>query len=1441
MKDQLFIPPAIQRNLRILVWIGIILVGIIAFLDIIGWSFDIPWLKSLGLNWLPMKPVSAICFILCVTALVFITIDPVKKSLKIIPRLSGVIVSFVGLLTIIVYSAWLISGSEITITGSTFLHLFLSPGNRMAFVIAVNFLVIGVIIIMLSLRIQQSDNIAHGLLILPVILSYLVPLSYILGTYHLYEIKAVPVPLSTGITFCLLCFTLFCIQPYTWFMKPFTGRRAGSKMARRLLPGLIILPVVIGWFRIKGEQSGWFESEVGVVLVALTYTVCFLWLVWLTADSVNKSDEESLRNEALLKEAQRIARIGTWEWDIHTGRIIWSDQMYQIFGEKKGKFIPTFDEFLLRIHPGDRKHTENVIRDAINRGVPYEDEYRILPRKTDECYVIAHADIFRDQQNNVARLIGTVMDITDRKKAEEALRMSQERFSTTLSSIGDAVISTDVDGNVLFLNRVSEELTGWKQKDALGKPVKEVFHIINEHTRAEVESPVKLVLDKGMIMGLANHTILVRKDGTEIPIDDSGAPIRGKDGNIEGVVLVFRDITERKKAERVIYQAKEDWERTFDAIPDLISIIDSDHRIRRANQAMAERLGLTPDKCVGLYCYKVIHNLDHPPQFCPHSKLLKDSCKHEIEIRENHLGSDFHVSTSPVLDNQGHLFGSVHVIRDITEHKKVEEEIRQTRDYLEKCFNYANAPFICWDPNFRITRFNRAFERMTSYTQEEVLGKELSLLFPEETKEESLNKIKRTLAGEHWEVVEIPILRKNGDIRIALWNSANINAEDGKSLITTIAQGQDITERKKAEEALRQSHLELEQKVLERTSELNRTLTELSNEQTRFREVLDILPSYVALLTPDYYVSFANREFKKRFGEAPGKRCYEHLFKRNEPCEICHTYEVLKTDKCIFWEWQGPDGNTYSVSDLPFTDPDGSKLILEIGSDITKIKEAENDRIARQVAEQANRTKSEFLANVSHEIRTPMNAIIGFSDLLISTIQNEKQRSQINAIRSSSKTLLSIINDILDLSKIEAGKMVIHPEPVNFSMVINEIEMIFANKAREKGIGFFVETEKEVPHVLLVDETRLRQVLFNLLDNAIKFTDQGHVILTIDRLFNDNNKIDLVLSIEDTGIGIPADQHDLVFNAFSQQQGLPEKKYGGTGLGLTITRRLVELMGGTVNLTSEPGKGSIFTILLPGISIVHEARTGLKAEVFDISTIHFRKSRILIADDNFENRKLLVDLFEPSSLELIEARNGKEAFELATKYQPDLILMDLRMPEMNGYEATRLLKKQDTTKTIPVVALSASPKIVLTEQSDKDLFNDFIMKPVVIADLVNVLKKYLAHQTAGKEKDDHEVHSGKPIPEMTKKQKQQLHGLIKTLEKEYLPVYIEALTKQMISQIDLFGQNLTSLGEESGSGLVTDYGRSICTYAESFDVELLLEKLRLFPEIIDRLKKSLEA
>jgi len=286
---------------------------------------------------------------------------------------------------------------------------------------------------------------------------------------------------------------------------------------------------------------------------------------------------------------------------------------------------------------------------------------------------------------NAALFEEHVRSVEDLRKASEALRKSEQQWATTLSSIGDAVIATDAAGKVTFMNAVAETLTGWTLQEVRDRPVNEVFRIISESDRTVVDDPVARALDASSAIGLSTPTLLVRKDLSEVPIDDSGAPIRDRDGRVIGVVLVFRDITERKRKDEALITAKNEWESTFNHIPDLIAILDNEHRIVRANKAMLDRLGAAGWKDLSdLKCYQCVHGTDRPPAFCPHSLTLQDGREHVTEVREDSLGGDFLVSTTPIRDNRGRIVGSVHVARDITERKRMEEELRIKAENLAR-------------------------------------------------------------------------------------------------------------------------------------------------------------------------------------------------------------------------------------------------------------------------------------------------------------------------------------------------------------------------------------------------------------------------------------------------------------------------------------------------------------------------------------------------------------------------------------------------------------------------------------------------------------------------------------------------------------------------------------------------------------------------------------
>jgi two-component system, sensor histidine kinase and response regulator len=421
------------------------------------------------------------------------------------------------------------------------------------------------------------------------------------------------------------------------------------------------------------------------------------------AEELRQQNDELVSAQSALQESEdkyrtfvETANEGIWVVDSETRTTYVNRRMAEMLGYSPEEMIgKKSSEFM----DEEGKARLGFLLERRRQGIYECVEFKFLRKDGSPLWAISSAAPLRDKDGKFIGSLGMLTDITERKKAEEALQESEQRYATTLSSIGDAVIATDIEGNVTFMNAVAEELTGWTLAEASRKPAKAVFNIINEHTRQKVEDPVTKVLENGAIVGLANHSILVRKNGTEVAIDDSAAPIKDRKGNTKGVVIIFRDIAERKQAE---------------------------------------------------------------------------------------------------------------------------EALRETKDYLENLIDHANAPIIVWDTSLNVTRFNHAFERLTGLESQCVLGKPLDMLFSDYSKEDSLALIRRTSSGERWESVEIPILRIDGSVRTVLWNSANIYDAEGTAVIATIAQGQDITERKQAEEGLIKARDDLELKVQERTAELQK-------------------------------------------------------------------------------------------------------------------------------------------------------------------------------------------------------------------------------------------------------------------------------------------------------------------------------------------------------------------------------------------------------------------------------------------------------------------------------------------------------------------------------------------------------------------------------------------------------------------------------------------
>ena len=521
--------------------------------------------------------------------------------------------------------------------------------------------------------------------------------------------------------------------------------------------------------------------------------------------------------------------------------------------------------------------------------------------------------------------------------------------------------------------------------------------------------------------------------------------------------------------------------------------------------------------------------------------------------------------------------------------------------------------------------------------------------------------------------------------------------------------------------------------------------------------ILDSIPILMDIVRKDGTIRYQSKFLIDLLGESTvGLKCFEAYKTDQAQCETCPIDQEkidsgTKITTCF--DRMGT-GTIIEITHLPLVFM-GEEAILHTFQDITEQKQTEAFLTrAREEADHASALKSSFLANMSHEIRTPMNAIIGFSELALETGLDRQQQDYLEKIYRSSRSLLGIINDILDFSKVEAGKLTLENRAFCLDSVMEEIVSLFDEKAREKNIGFLIHQQPEVPVFLMGDALRLQQILVNLVANSFKFTDQGEVTIQVGLDSLEDKQVRLTFAVADTGIGIAAEQLDSLFDAFSQADGSSTREYGGTGLGLTISRQLIELLGGEIDVDSEEGKGTIFRFTIPFALAEggEDQQVGLlegRSELYgpkspgqqydrrqEEAIAGIRGATILLVEDNPINRQVVEEVLRKADITLDTVVNGQQALEKIGKEAGyDAVLMDIQMPVLDGVECVRKLRKREeiSTGTIPGQEPDRLPVIAMTAnamQGDREKYlqagmDDYVAKPIDRAELFAVLAGWI--------------------------------------------------------------------------------------------------------------------
>jgi PAS domain S-box-containing protein len=1098
----------------------------------------------------------------------------------------------------------------------------------------------------------------------------------------------------------------------------------------------------------------------------------------------------------------------------------------------------SFEEMQASVHPEDRATVWGRYRDRLKgKNVPKHYEFRVIRKDGSIIWLEMHASVI-DYQGRPA-VQATVIDITERRKAEEALCKSEQEKAAILSGLKSVAVEyLDPEMRIIWVNNALREFLGLSEEEVRGEHCFRLIHGLREPCQG---CTAFIALKTGQ----SQEGELTTPDG-KIWISRSN-PLKDENGAVIGVVHTAVNITKRKLAERALLRKERQQSALLNNIPDMAWLKDRVGRYIAVNEPFGKTCGYVPDDIVGMTDMEIWpRHLAEKYRQDDREVMDTRQQKRVIEPLVDKYGNESCLETikTPILDDAREVIGTAGISRDVTERKRMEDALKESERRLADIINFLPDATFVIDREGRVIAWNRAMEEMTGVCKGDMIGhgdhaytvpfygerrkQLLDLLDADDEEIASKYQYVQRKGNTLYAEVFAPALY--GGKGAYVWaTGAPIFDAQGKRA-GAIESIRDITDRRQKDQQLREaeakyrllieqipavtytaaldnscttlyispqvapmlgftqaeytaepdmwlerlhpddrervlseftSHFSSSQPIISEyrmiakdgrivrfrdeavvvrdeagvplhlqgvmfdITERKQAQEELQLERNKLKDILDAMEDGVCTINQRYEVEYINPATERSLGPVKDRKCYEYFGGLTEACPGCPNQDVLD-GKTVRREWHSPNSaKIFDMLDTPIRNADGSISKLSIIRDVTERKKSEEAlQKAKEAAEAAARIKSEFLANMSHEIRTPLNAVIGMTGLLLDTPLSADQRECAETVRSSGDVLMAIINDILDFSKIEEGKRRLERQPFDLRACIEGSIDLVAPTAAEKRITLNCLMNDRVPERVVGDVTSLRQVLVNLLGNAVKFTDTGEVSITLNCQQQLDGGLELSFKVMDTGIGIPRDSLGSLFQSFSQVDASLTRRYGGTGLGLAISKRLVELMGGTIWAESELGRGSTFHFTIsaehappkrsiPAIEQSHQE--GLQAD--QLCTLS-----LLLAEDNMVNQKVALRMLGKLGIRADVAANGLEVLE-ALKRQPyDIVLMDVQMPEMDGLEATRAIRDRWPVKMQPyIIAVTAHALEGDRERCLQAGMNDYISKPVKMEELVGAL------------------------------------------------------------------------------------------------------------------------